>query len=386
LFQHTGTPNTSNTNAGRLPAAPVQCPSQVPVQQQAASSMSDDTPAAAQIIPDEDPERTTVECDEGGDGGDGGGMGEDYDAEGDGDEDEDEDEPDPDAGMSTDSLRNPGRHTHPDWLTEAARAHLANFEKRDKVSGMPLLYVKDKTFWCQPQSPYLLLNGGSTSPTAIYDVRFFIWDPKSLVKELPCPYCRHNLHRHSAISRPRRCVDMQSTFYLIGFRYRCRHCKNPKTNKATVTFRSWDSRILTVLPPALAAEFPAKLTHRSGVSKALFSWMRTCFLNGMGAKRFADALLVQHLLRYDELHLQYLDFLVIRQMDQHMGVKYKSFLPFNDTSPLGFHGFVPSAAYLRDIYDDFMEEHRHEIDQMAAMTSGDICAIDHSHKVCLLIA
>ena len=65
-----------------------------------------------------------------------------------------------------------------------------------------------------------------------------------------------------------------------------------------------------------------------------------------------------------------------------MCVKYKSFLPFYDTSPLGFHGFVPNAAYLRDIYDDFMEEHRHEIDQMAAMTSGEICAIDHSHKVC----
>jgi hypothetical protein len=151
----------------------MQCPSEALIQQQAASSISDDTPAAAQIIPDKDPERTgTVECDGGGDEGDGGGMGEDYDAEGDGDEDEDE--PDPDAGMSADSLLNPGRHTHPDWLTEAARAHLANFEKRDKVSGVPLLYAKDKTFWCQPQSPYLLLNRGSTSPTAIYDVRFFI--------------------------------------------------------------------------------------------------------------------------------------------------------------------------------------------------------------------
>jgi hypothetical protein len=156
------------------------------------------------------------------------------------------------------------------------------------------------------------------------------------------------------------------------------------TNKATITFRSWDSHILAVLPPALTAEFPAKLTHRSGVSKALFSWMRTCFLNGMGAKQFSDALLVQHLLRYDELHLQYLKFLAKRPINSYIGVKYKSFLPFDDTSPHGFHGFVPSAAYLRDIYDDFMEEHQHEIDQMAAITLGEICAIDHSHKVCHL--
>jgi len=282
-------PNLSNTNAGHhlpLAAAPVHGPSQVLPQQQAAGSTSNDGAPAAQIIPDEDPERAgTVDSDEtGGDEGNGDGLGEDYDVGGDGDEDEDEDEPDPNANLSVNSQHNPGRHAHPDWLTEAARAHLANFEKRDELSGVPLLYARDKTFWCQQLSPYLLLNSGSISPTAIYDVRFFIWDPKALVKELPCPYCHHNLHRHSAISRPRRCVDMQSTFYLIGFRYCCRHCKNPKTNRATVTFRSWDSRILAVLPPALAAEFPAKLTHRSGVSKALFSWMRTCFLNGMGAK------------------------------------------------------------------------------------------------------
>ncbi len=33
-----------------------------------------------------------------------------------------------------------------------------------------------------------------------------------------------------------------------------------------------------------------------------------------------------------------------------------------------------------------MEEHRHKIDQMAAMSSGEICAVDHSHKVCNLSA
>jgi len=72
-------------------------------------------------------------------------------------------------------------------------------------------------------------------------------------------------------------------------------------------------------------------------------------------------------------------------MNRHIGVKYKSFLSFDNTSPHGFHGFIPSAAYLQDIYNDFMEEHWHEINQMAAMTPGEICAIDHSHKVCHLI-
>lgn len=40
-----------------------------------------------------------------------------------------------------------------------------------------------------------------------------------------------------------------------------------------MTWRSWDPRILALLPPALAAEFPAILTHRSGIAKTVFDWM-----------------------------------------------------------------------------------------------------------------
>jgi len=34
------------------------------------------------------------------------------------------------------------------------------------------------------------------------------------------------------------------------------------------------------------------------------------------------------------------------------------------------------------MYDRFMEDHRHEFNQHTAMLSAEICAIDHSHKVC----
>lgn len=63
---------------------------------------------------------------------------------------------------------------------------------------------------------------------------------------------------------------------------------HPRSGKQTVTFQSWDSRILAVLPPELAAEFPARLSYRSGMSTTLFSWIRSCFQNGMGAKPFSD--------------------------------------------------------------------------------------------------
>jgi hypothetical protein len=137
-----------------------------------------------------------------------------------------------------------------------------------------------------------------------------------------------------------------------------------------------------VLPPALAAEFPAYLSHRSGMSKALFSWMRMCFSNGMGAKRFSDSLLAEYLLRYDELQLQYLDYIASNTvMNIWMQKRFPAFLPFHNTSPDGRHGFVPSAQWFRDMYDCFLEDHLHEINQHTAMLSGEICAIDHSHKV-----
>jgi hypothetical protein len=172
-------------------------------------------------------------------------------------------------------------------------------------------------------------------------------------------------------------------FWIIGYRYRCPQCKHPKTGKATVTWRSWDHRILNVLPPALAAEFPALLTHRSGISKAVFSWMCSCIQNGMGVKQILDSLRVQHLLCYDELHLQYLNSLVTRRgLASWHGIKYNPFLPFDDTSTEGYHGYVLSAQLLRNIYDYYIEEHRPDITQHMAMLTADIIAIDHSHKVC----
>ncbi|PBK90587.1 hypothetical protein ARMGADRAFT_1032577 [Armillaria gallica] len=60
---------------------------------------------------------------------------------------------------------------------------------------------------------------------------------------------------------------------------------------------------------------------------------------------------------------------------------FPSFLPFNDKSRNGFNGFIPSAQWLRDIYDHFMEVHWPDINQHTAMLSACICVIDHSFKL-----
>jgi hypothetical protein len=280
------------------------------------------------------------------------------------------------------------RRPFPTWLQNEFKEAVAVSSHRGP-DGLPPLY-RTNTFYFPQQSTYFILRNAkmNITPSMLYQYRLFLWDPEALVDGgLPCPICHTKLIRHQHINRPRRFVGIEGTIFMIGYRYRCTCCVNPKSNKCTVTFRSWDPRILKILPKALAAAFPATLTHRAGLSKATFMFMRSCFQHGMGSQQFANALRVQHLQEYDELHLQYLHHLYNgRQMFGFIGKTYLPFPPFEDRSSDGFGGYLPSSQYLRDLYDVFIESHRQEFNQHTAMLSANICAVDHSFKVDLSAA
>ncbi len=275
------------------------------------------------------------------------------------------------------------RRPLPEWLMSLFNHKLAESERRE--NGLPPLYYHHQSFWFPRVSTFFLLKHTTCTPAEFFNPQFFLWYPISLCKQsgIPCPNCKTPLQRHGPIHRPRRCIGMESPFWIIGYRYRCSQCRHPHSQKNTVTFCSWDSRILSVLPRALALEFPAILSHRSGLSKETFGVMRTCFQNGMGPKQFSDALLVQHLRRYDMLHLQYLHSVIVQNtvITRLFDRTFKAFPPFDDTSINGYNGFIPSAQWLRDTYDQFVESHQHELNQHTALLTANICAIDHSHKV-----
>ncbi|KAJ7867335.1 hypothetical protein B0H14DRAFT_2199735, partial [Mycena olivaceomarginata] len=179
---------------------------------------------------------------------------------------------------------------------------------------------------------------------------------------------------------PRRVVDIDSTFGLIGYTY---ECQKTAAGGCDARFRSWDQRIPQCLPRALAAEFPAHLTWRSGLSTRAFGVVRSCFQHGMGSEEVADMFRMQHLRRYDELRLRYLH---TKIGQTGFSNSYEPFLAFEDRSTHGFHGFTPSGQWLRGNYDEFMESHRTTLNQHMAMRSDLICAIDHSHKLIFRIA
>jgi hypothetical protein len=319
--------------------------------------------------------------------GDGDGLGNDDDeAE---DEEEDpvgEDEGDDGAG----GVRSGGRRDPPRWILAGADRVLDDCRRAARVNigkqKQPRLYAEQQTFWIHPRSISFILDHNVKSPVDVFQVRFFFWDPHCLVPQLPCPLCRNQLSSSGPLRRPRRCVDLQDSFWLIGWRYRCHHCRNPKTGRTgSATFRSWDPRILSSLPPSLAADFPARMTHRSAISLPLMHFMRAAFQSGMGAKQFAGALRCQHLRRYDEVQLQFLQALDWRRLQggvaAFLAMKYEPFLEFENRSDRGYYGFSPSSQWLRDVYDGFIEEHQAELNQHTSMLSAEVCALDHSHKV-----
>jgi hypothetical protein len=135
----------------------------------------------------------------------------------------------------------PSRRPLPSWLLEPFKARVAESSTQHRnAEGLPPLYAVHQTFWFPQRSTFFLVTKGST-PQQIFNPLFFLWDPEALCPNgIPCPNCRKVLHRHQAISRPRRCVGIDQTFWIIGYRYRCRNCIHPKSKKLTVTFRSWD--------------------------------------------------------------------------------------------------------------------------------------------------
>ncbi|KAF8075929.1 hypothetical protein FPV67DRAFT_1396848, partial [Lyophyllum atratum] len=332
------------------------------------------------VTPDDDPS-CLIDDDEGR------GSGEDSESglleDGIGDDDEDIDE---DSEVQSGARKSPTPRPLPTWLQEV-------FDSRVKESlpenrgpdKLPPLYRDHKTFRFPRPATFFLLRETRLSPQKIYDYDMYLWDPMCLNPGgIPCPNCGTALWRHCHIPRPRRVVGFEKPLYIIGYRYRCPRCVLPNS----VTFRSWDPRILRVLSPDLAAEFPARLTFRSGISNDVMAFMRSCFQHGMGAKQFSNAILIQHLQNYDSIHLRYLQTLAQPSLftTGPLAQKFKPFLPFNDRSSDGYHGFVPSSQWLRDVYDTFIEEHRSDFNQHTAMLTGKICAIDHSFKLAKHVA
>lgn len=138
----------------------------------------------------------------------------------------------------------------------------------------------------------------------------------------------------------------------------------------------------------LQAEFPAVLTHKSGVSKSMIKLMRPAFQHGIGPHRMSKILRIMHTERYDELQLQYYIALDNRRSNPNLlsffsnssNVRLSAEFPkYDDRST--YNGFSPSANYLSYVYSCIISKLSPLIDQLISMLDGIILKGDHSFKI-----
>ncbi|KAJ7903051.1 hypothetical protein B0H13DRAFT_1474352, partial [Mycena leptocephala] len=116
-------------------------------------------------------------------------------------------------------------------------------------------------------------------PDLLYHPPVFVWVPDTLVPEfqLVCPFCKTKpLGPSGRNSNPvaRRVVDLDSYYYILARRLKYRHsCQR--------SFNPYDEKILDQLPVHLQNEFPAFLTHRSGIDKKLVTLLRSGIAHGL---------------------------------------------------------------------------------------------------------
>jgi hypothetical protein len=241
------------------------------------------------------------------------------------------------------------------------------------------IYSHLKTFWVPIKSG--IFTNRTPNPRMFWQPRFFVWDPQQLCSIVcPNPGCSTLLTRHGNLQFPRRVVGPYDCYWLIGVRYKCFDCsKNP--SQVQKTWNSWSFPLIASLPKQLSAEFPTHLSHRSGIDKHLFNHMLYCFNSGLGPKQFSDGLRAQHKEHFDTLNLQYLDLI---GQGAHIYRECGTCLECFGTFAGEYGGFVPSAPWLKDMYDAQIMLRAPELDQHMAMLPLDCGSIDHSHEVCFV--
>ncbi|KAM6501786.1 hypothetical protein JOM56_001763 [Amanita muscaria] len=262
------------------------------------------------------------------------------------------------------------RSSMPTWLSKnyADLRERLSREMQKNGSKMPTCYDRH-TFMDSSPFPYFAAQKTyGLKPESMYQPTYFVWLPHLLTGKtgIPCPNCLAasrkderggliKLHAWSFTKAPRRVVDVDQCLEVVGYRYSCGHqeCKKMYT--------SWSPALLSALPRALALQFPFHLTYRGGLSDQVVSMLRSSFNHGIGPLPFANMIRINHIRRYEQLHLQYLELIYARER-----APYARYLP----------QFEPFGEFSdRDGYAGF------EMDQYTSMLSSELLQIDHSFKV-----
>ncbi|KAJ7784216.1 hypothetical protein B0H16DRAFT_1265442, partial [Mycena metata] len=154
---------------------------------------------------------------------------------------------------------------------------------------------------------FALEKDQSDSPEALYYPRVFVWVPSKLLPNdfsFTCIFCGKGEMRESdwnSNPNARRVVDLDSCYYILSKRVKCR-------NSCHKSCTMYHDKILQQLPPGLRNQFPAFLTHRSGIDKNVMTLVRSTIAHGLTPN------LWEHIFR--ELHVFGSLWTLINQFEQ----------------------------------------------------------------------
>lgn len=200
-------------------------------------------------------------------------------------------------GLANTTKQKYGRSTMPAWLAMdyADARQRISAEMKKNPSRRPTSYDKG-TFWDVSPTPFFIAKTKfQVLPEHFYRPKYFVWILHALTGHIPCPNCLslkrsksnpNYLSPNSFSKAPRRVVGLDKNIYIIGHQYCCKSCGK--------TYQSWSPTLLSALPHPLAAQFPYHLTYRCGLTDGVVSFLRACFLQGIGPIPFAKMIRMNH--------------------------------------------------------------------------------------------
>jgi hypothetical protein len=223
-------------------------------------------------------------------------------------------------------------------------------------------HLGENNFWVraeQARSICKRLNIAFQEPSYYRDIK--VWLPQEQFgrsSKPPCPTCGTAQHvRVKDWPYPGRRVftaDARGHYFVCTRRYQCDECR--KTEHKS-TFYGYDAGSLKLLPCGNGDEFPAVLTHRSGVDKALIDLMVPLFDKGIRPHSLSSMLLEIYSKQYYRSYVRRERLLTeTQQMQVFLGAKPEMFSSFSDATK--YDGAVPTGQFLSGVYKRYVESIR----------------------------
>ena len=276
---------------------------------------------------------------------------------------------------------------------------------KDKLQSEITNYTKpdcyrNNTFWILPPDPYFALcksysSAGGLDPSGLYYPKVFVWLPEYLGAKRSITCQTKGCIYYQDIKNPmqpkgwnddpvaRRVVGLDRNYYIITKRLHCHKSTDSDGGGCGKSFNWYDPIVMDQLEPGLASEFPAFLTHRSGIDKTLMSLIRAGIAHRVSSSAWSKILCELHVREHDIRELKYLHYVQKDQKFQkenNSDVKaYSSFSDFDDK--LGYGGFYALRWYINSVYIDYMFYIRPSLDQCLSALTGYIIKWDHSFKL-----